>query len=1028
MGNWGKILTLLAVWVGSAFGSARAEEPIRDFLQALRMRGFYDLADIYLEEMSTSPLADSAFRERIPLERAENLIQSLPTTRNTNLRLERIAKAEGILSEFTAKASSNSELITSANETLANLKFFKARSFLTLAESDRVTQDEKDEKQAAARKLFLECIELYDKVRLSMKTELEKLTEAAKQNPRYAGELRQRRETYTQILLKSPQIKLYSAQTLPLADPSRRQLLEAAVAEFDGLADDYSQYGISIDAVLNAASCLNLMGNPEEGIKRLERIFRLDNVPQFRLTRKAAAMVGLEVWPKLSPYPYAKVIDALDPMVASLTKAEQREEDWAKIQLELGLAYHHKADAARESGSATGSDINRWKSQAAVLAKRAARSRGDVRDQARRILSEWNISFNDNDVEVAEAATFSEAKENALDAAIELDSKNTEVTRLTQVLAAAKPDEKGPVETQLNEARKELNQAARATLLSIEQAMRLGGSELGPEDQNHLRYLQAYAYYVQDRLHEPTVIGEFLLHHRPTVEWTRQAAGLAVRSYAKMYEAAPAEQRQHERQKLIELSERIVRIWSGTPEADQAAMVMVRMGMLENDEAMVKKYSTRLSQASGARDAVGLRLTQNKWFDYKKSKRAMSSDEQNARADELREQVAEFVRDFQAGLSEVTRDNATFDNCYAAVSLVDALLELGEVEKAVQQLEDAEIAPLDFIKQKHPAIFDSPNARIFQQSTYRSAINVYLASLSKGTDSQQWITKTQGVINALNQVLAESDAQDASRQMAAIYGLIANELTEQFARMKDDAEKRNLAYNLSLFLESLANSAADSRTLIWAANTMLDTADSLAGRAKPSDTAIEIYRKAAQTYERALASDLTQLDQPANDVRLELKHRRALALAGIGSYEDSIKLFADILAETSSLRIQMSAARTLTNWGKFANRSRALEEAMMGAMPKTDEKTKRKTNLIWGWRAIYSQLRGKDQFISQFHEATLGLVESQIEYGLAFDRKEAIEAARKELSNSRTRDPELGGPQFKSRYEELERRLPAASK
>ncbi len=1028
MGDWRFVFANLIWILAWGLSAARGEEPVREFLQALRTKGFYDLADAYLEEMATSPLADEEFRQRIPLERAENLIQSLATTRNVNLRLERIARAEQILAEFTTNKQAGPELLTAANETLANLKFFKARSFLLLTESDRITQAEKDEKLAAARALFLESVGLYDKVRAAMKTELEKLTEAAKQNPRRAAELRQRREAYTQILLKSPQIKQYSAQTLADSDPSRKQLLQAAVKEFDQLADDYAQYGISIDAVLNAARCLGMLGQPEDGIKRLDRIFKLENVPQFKLTRKAAAMVGLELWPRVSPYPNARVIDALEPMVAGLTKAEQREEDWAKIQLELARALHAKAEAARADGGAKGSDINRLKAQAAVLVKRVARSRGEVRAIAEQMLTDWNVPFNEHDPDVTEAATYAEAKDAALDTAIQLDAKNADVTRLTQELAAARPDVRAELERRLAEARNELRLAANTTLQQIEQATRLGGTELGLEDQNHLRYLQAYAYYVQDRLHEPAVIGEFLLNHRPTVEWTRQASGLALRAYAKMYESAPADNRRLEREKLMELAERIVKIWSGTPEADHAAMVMVRMGMLDNDEELVKKYSTRLSQASGARDAVGLRLTQNKWFEYKKAKRSMSSDEQTARAAELKSQVEAFVRDFTSGLRELTRDNATFDNCYAALSLVDALLELGQIEQAVQQLEEAEIAPLDLIKQKHPAVFDSPNARVFQQSTYRTAISAYLASLASGKDPQNWITKTQGVINALGALLAESDPQDGSKQLAAIYGLVAAELSEQFVRITDKNEKQNLASNLSMFLESLAKTAADARTLIWAANTMLDTADALAGREKPDATAREIYRKAADIYQQALSNDLSKLDQPEADVRLELRRRRALALAGQGEYENAMKLFVEILNTTNSLRVQMNAARTLTDWGKFSQKPNALAEAMMGAYPKTDEKTKRKSNVIWGWRTLYAQTRGKEQFAEQFHEATLGLIESQIEYGLALKREDALEAARKELANVRTRDPNLGGPQFKSRYEALERRLPASPK
>ena len=263
--------------------SLQAEEPVVEFLDALRGKGLFDLADAYLEKMETSPLAEEKFKERIPIERAENLIQSYSATKNISIRLDRMAKAEAILAEFIGKTS-NAELLASANETLASLKFYKARSFLLQADSDRITQTEKVEKQTAARKLFLESVDLYDKIRQTMNGEIKRLTDMAKQNPKWAPELKRRREAYTQVLLRSPLIKQFSAETFPKEDPSREKLLTAAIAEYDKLAEDYANYGVSVDALLNASRCLNLLGKPADAAKKLERIFNLDNTMSLRPT------------------------------------------------------------------------------------------------------------------------------------------------------------------------------------------------------------------------------------------------------------------------------------------------------------------------------------------------------------------------------------------------------------------------------------------------------------------------------------------------------------------------------------------------------------------------------------------------------------------------------------------------------------------------------------------------------------------------------------------------------------------------
>jgi hypothetical protein len=69
---------------------------------------------------------------------------------------------------------------------------------------------------------------------------------------------------------------------------------------------------------------------------------------------------------------------------------------------------------------------------------------------------------------------------------------------------------------------------------------------------------------------------------------------------------------------------------------------------------------------------------------------------------------------------------------------------------------------------------------------------------------------------------------------------------------------------------------------------------------------------------------------------------------------------------------------------------------------------------------LFAQTRGKPEFADAFHEATLNLISAQWAYGQLTGEQRALEAARAELANAQTRDPELGGPKFKSRYLKLQ--------
>ena len=97
------VSSLLAIMVSQ---TAFCDEPCEQFLQALRDRGYYDVALDYLEEMETSPLASAEFKSTLPFERAQTLIASTTRVRDLEILEERLGKAEVLLNESEANADS----------------------------------------------------------------------------------------------------------------------------------------------------------------------------------------------------------------------------------------------------------------------------------------------------------------------------------------------------------------------------------------------------------------------------------------------------------------------------------------------------------------------------------------------------------------------------------------------------------------------------------------------------------------------------------------------------------------------------------------------------------------------------------------------------------------------------------------------------------------------------------------------------------------------------------------------------------
>ena len=62
-----------------------ADEPAEAFLEALRERGYYDVAIDYLNGLDNSDLISAQFRKTLPFEKAQTLISSTQNMGDMNL-------------------------------------------------------------------------------------------------------------------------------------------------------------------------------------------------------------------------------------------------------------------------------------------------------------------------------------------------------------------------------------------------------------------------------------------------------------------------------------------------------------------------------------------------------------------------------------------------------------------------------------------------------------------------------------------------------------------------------------------------------------------------------------------------------------------------------------------------------------------------------------------------------------------------------------------------------------------------------
>jgi tetratricopeptide (TPR) repeat protein len=134
---------------------ARGDEDVRnapEFIQALRERGYYDLAGEYLERLRQQPDIPGGFRATIDYEQGLILLDEAAKTGDLVRRKELLEQARGELESLT-KANPNHELAPEALVQLARLLVERGHLAVPLGEE---TEDkaEKNAKLAEARGSF----------------------------------------------------------------------------------------------------------------------------------------------------------------------------------------------------------------------------------------------------------------------------------------------------------------------------------------------------------------------------------------------------------------------------------------------------------------------------------------------------------------------------------------------------------------------------------------------------------------------------------------------------------------------------------------------------------------------------------------------------------------------------------------------------------------------------------------------------------------------------------------------------------
>ena len=338
---------LIMVLVGTQ--GLYADEPAERFLNALRDKGYYDIALEYLDKVKNNPSVPSDFLQRISYEKAVTLIDQVAQLADREKIDVQLDTAQKLLAEY---AANNSSLV----ETTRSLSFrsrllsMRAGVYLKDAEATQLTESERQKLWTKARGYLEESLKTADNA-LETATRLldtdPKNTEALKisaDNPQSRQLVNEIRSIYRGMKVQRPFSVEQLAGTFSELDQQRTQLLNDAAAEYKTICEgSYSNTVPGVRACLRAGLCYQQLGNDEEALDFFKQLISRDRSPAIDSLQKQAFAAAGDSWGKIKPYPARSVISQLEPVVDQLSRSESRDPTWLRVKLELGIAKYEMA-------------------------------------------------------------------------------------------------------------------------------------------------------------------------------------------------------------------------------------------------------------------------------------------------------------------------------------------------------------------------------------------------------------------------------------------------------------------------------------------------------------------------------------------------------------------------------------------------------------------------------------------------------------------------------------------------------------
>ena len=1011
-------------WVVLLIGaqSLVADEPAARFVNALREKGYYDIALEYLEKAKNNPNVAEDYRKRIKFEKAAVLVDQVGQISDRKKIATQLDTAQRLLKEY---AANNQSLIENARTLQFRSRLLSTRADVYLREADakQLTEGEREKIRKQARDYLVESLDSANGAFEAGERLLDRKSKDGikiKAGDSEAIELvREMRAIYSEMSLQRPFCAERMAHTFPVRSNNRKSLLNDAKRKYEQVIESKLPFIFQVRASLRAGLCAQQLGEHEDALDFFKQVMFQQRSAAINSLQKQAFAAATDSWQQSKEYPTRSVISQLEPVVENLTRTEKRDSDWLRVILELGVAKYELSKTVKKEGDSVKS--KKVLREAGRLVREVTKVKSPHRDRAKKLLEKWDVPLiesADVEEESKEIKSFADAFEIGNDEMSNIELLANELFQARATLKAAPQSDQAKLAAGVEELEKRLREESDKTISIFNAAISFANSNTSTDEINLCRFYQCFCYFVTNRHVEVSVIGQYLLQQHPDDAGTKSAVGLLMKSRSAGYAAAPKDDNEIELQSLKNTALEVASRWPGSAEAGGAISELVQIEMRAGNLLQAVELMERLPDDSVQRPRLSAMVGQRLWRVYQVDSR---NPETRNNTNEMNKKLERAFRFLEIGVSTADSSNVSFSDAVTGLNLVDALLAKGENERALEML-GSPLGPEQVIKSNSPTVFENPKADRYRRDAYSVMIKTYLAKLATDQNQQKWLEKCEGLILLMEQEVKADQTKDAKRQLTASYYLISVELKNRFEVTTDQKKRLQLARALAGFLPSIERNATENgRVLLKVGSTLMGMATTIAENGG-SEEAKPLFANASTAL--AVAAQLGFAgDRQEERLKLELSRQQALALRGAGKYKKAVDKFIEILKTSKSLAIQMDAAATLQQWGKTQQLSVQLAQAVKGT-GRYAAGNGGQTKAIWGWSKIMRLTQAdKVRFREQYYTAAYGIAEAIYEQGKA-KQKDASKSALKRIEKEKADSPGFrGSPAWKQKFANLEARI-----